>query len=134
MLVGALGTGGQGLFALDVSDPATFGTADPKQLVMWEFNDTDDGDLGYVLGQPVIRKMANGKWAAIVSGGYNNTEADGSASANGNAFIFIIFLDGPTGANQSWRSGIDYVKLDTGVGFATSPALQPNGVARSCLS
>jgi type IV pilus assembly protein PilY1 len=130
VLVGALGVGGQGLFALDVSDPATFPTADPKQLVLWEFNDTDDATLGYVLGQPVIRKMANGKWAAIVSGGYNNSEADGNRNSAGNAFLFIIFLDGPTGPNRTWTRGTDYIRIATGVGFATSPTLQPNGLAR----
>lgn len=130
VLVGAAGVGGQGLFALDVSDPATFPTADPKQLVLWEFNDTDDADLGYVVGQPVIRKMANGRWAAIVSGGYNNTEADGEASTDGNAYLFVIFLDGPTGANRTWQLNDDYIKIDTGVGFAQSPTSQPNGLAR----
>jgi type IV pilus assembly protein PilY1 len=121
VLVGGLGAGGQGLFALDVTDPSQFTEANAQQIVMWEFNDTDNADLGYVMGQPLIRKMANGRWAAIVSAGYNNSEADGNASANGRAWIFVLFLDGPTGPNRTWIEGTDYVKLDGRIGSVATP-------------
>ena len=87
VLVGGLGRGGQGVYALDVSKPGDFSEGNAASLVLWEFNDTDDvdtrsgatsHDLGYVFGKPLIRKMANGKWAVIVSGGYNNSESDGA--------------------------------------------------------
>ncbi len=120
VLVGGLGAGGQGLFALDITDPAQFIEANAGTAVLWEFNDTDDPDLGYVIGQPSIRKMANGRWAAIVSGGYNNSEADAAAGA-GTAALFIIFLDGPSGANRTWVAGTDYIKIDTGTGSAGTP-------------
>jgi type IV pilus assembly protein PilY1 len=124
VLVGGLGGGGQGVYALDVTDPGTFSRSTAANHVMWEFNDTDDADLGYVYGKPVVRQMANGKWAAIVSGGYNNSEGD-TAVGTGRAFLFILFLDGPTGTNRTWQQGIDYIKIDTGVGDATTP----NGLA-----
>jgi type IV pilus assembly protein PilY1 len=130
--VGALGSGGRGLFALDVTEPpqaATDGTnaaelaAAPK--VLWEFNAEDDVGLGYVLGKPVIRKMNDGRWAAIVSGGYNNSEV-GTTQGDGKAYLFIIYLNGPTGNNgRTWRPGIDYVRLDTGTGTVVNP----NGLA-----
>src|SRR6185436_17970784 len=127
VLVAGLGAGGQGLFALDITDPTQFSEANAASTVMWEFNDTDDPDFGYVMGSPVIRKMANGRWAAIVSGGYNNSQqltgetacTDSTAktpsgcttSSTGSAYLYIIFLEGPTGMNRTWVEGTDYVKI-----------------------
>jgi type IV pilus assembly protein PilY1 len=139
VLVGALGGGGQGIYALDVTDPSTFSESNTK-TVMWEFNDTDDnvstdpsyapGGLGYVFSQPVIRKMSNGRWAAIVSGGYNNSEIDGPATTKGSGigYIYILFLEGPTGGanGRTWIHGTDYIRLDTGVGTVATP----NGLAQ----
>jgi type IV pilus assembly protein PilY1 len=53
VLVSGTGAGGQGVFALDVTDPTAFSTS----KVMWEFTNTDDADLGYVVGQPQILKL-----------------------------------------------------------------------------
>jgi type IV pilus assembly protein PilY1 len=137
VLVAGLGRGGQGLYALDVSNPSNFTEANASSLVLWEFNDTDDvdtsaggtsHDLGYTFGKPLIRQMANGKWAAIMSGGYNNSESDGAASTTGRAYLYVIFLDGPTGANRSWIAGSDYIKIDTGV-MAGVDATTPNSLA-----
>jgi type IV pilus assembly protein PilY1 len=142
VLVGALGAGGQGVFALDITDPALFTEANAASLVMWEFNDTDDPDLGHVVGQPAIRKMANGKWAAIVSGGYNNsqtgtgetvctdsttrTPAGCTTSSTKSAYLFIIYLNGPTGANNTWVEGTDYIKIRAA--HADDATLGPNGL------
>jgi type IV pilus assembly protein PilY1 len=150
VLVGALASGGQGVFALDVTDPEEFKLeANAAKTVLWEFNDSDDPNLGYVLGQPVIRKMANDRWAAIFTGGYNNSEvlsgetacttsdlgpgpgasppvpAGCTTSSTGRAYLYIVFLDGPTGANNSWRLGTDYIRIDTGAGSVGTP----NGLA-----
>jgi len=138
VLAGGLNHGGQGIYALDVTDPSTFGTTSP---VMWEFNDTDDCesyngttcrtgsqyhnyDLGYTYAQPAIVRMHNGKWAAVFGNGYNNTEADGHASSTGHAVLYIVFLDGP-GSDGVWNLGTDYVKIDTGAGSGSTP----NGLA-----
>ncbi len=120
-LVGALGKGGQGVFALDVTNPAGFSEASAANIVKWEFTDQDDPELGYVFAEPVIRKMPNGKWAALVSAGYNATEPDGNASTSGKAHLFVLFLDGPTGANKTWVEGSDYVKIPVGAADMTSP-------------
>lgn len=61
VLVVPMGAGGRSIVALDVTDP----TAGPK--VLWEYT---DADLGHVLGQPSIQRMANGKFAAIFGSGY----------------------------------------------------------------
>ncbi len=48
ILVSGLRRGGQGFFALDVTDPASFNEANADKLVLWEFTDLDDveADLG----------------------------------------------------------------------------------------
>ena len=131
VLVGGLAAGGQGVYALDVTDPSKFAESNTS-TVLWEFNDSDDAPasgyagygLGYVFGQPVIRKMSNGKWAAIVSAGYNNSEADGFAG-DGRGYIYIIFLNGPSGPNRTWVRNTDYVRLETTGGSIATP----NGLA-----
>lgn len=79
-LVSLLGRGGKGLFALDVTFPTTFGTSN----VMWEYFNTADGDLGYMLGTPIIAKMNDGSMMLIVGNGYN--------SSNGKAVMYIFDL------------------------------------------
>jgi type IV pilus assembly protein PilY1 len=123
-LVGALGKGGQGVFALDVTNPSTFSESAAPNIVKWEFTDQDDADLGYVFAEPVIRKMPNGKWAALVSAGYNATEPDGRASTNGKAHLFVLFLEGPTGSNNTWVEGTNYIKIPIG----PDDVAKPNGL------
>lgn len=105
VLVGTLGAGGRGVFALDITDPTTFGPS----KVMWEkavtgdanIAITDDADLGFTYGQASIGRMANGKWAAIVGNGLN--------SANRRAVLFIYDL----------QDGSLIKKIDTGIGSTT---------------
>ncbi len=103
LLVGALRSGGQAIYALDITRPAEFSARD----VLWEFSDIDDTDMGYVFGQPQIKKMQNGQWAVIFTSGYNNTEADQNVSVTGGAYVFILFIE--AGIN-GWGAA-DYVKI-----------------------
>lgn len=109
ILVGSLGAGGKGIFALDITDPTNF----DKSKVMWELSATQAPDstsattyaneLGYTLPQASVVRMANGQWAAIVANGYE--------SENKQATLLII--DVATGA---------LIKaLPTGVGDASLP-------------
>lgn len=81
VLLGSLGNGGKGIFALDITDPTNFSASN----VLWEFS---NADLGFVPGQAKIALLNNGIWAAIVSNGYN--------SNNDRAYLYIIDLQ--TGA------------------------------------
>lgn len=110
-LVASLGAGGQGLFALDVTNPSTFSEANASSIVKWEFTDDDDADLGYVFGQPSIVKLNTGVWAAVFSNGYNNSEADGHASTTGNASLFIVDIG----------TGALIKKISTNVGSTNAP-------------
>jgi type IV pilus assembly protein PilY1 len=94
-LVGALGRGGKGVFALDVTDPAKFGTSN----VLWDATGSAlGGDMGEVLGAPLIVKLNDGSSGVIVSNGIN--------SANGDAVLFVIDL----------TTGTVLRTLDTGAG------------------
>lgn len=117
ILIGALGGGGKGYYALDVSDPSNFSestspTNAPANTLLWEFDETD---MGYVFNLPPINsktkqakqivKMANGKWAVILGNGYNST--------SGKAVLYVVFIE--DGLDGTW-STTDYVKLVADVG------------------
>ncbi len=133
VLAGGLNAGGQGYYALDITDPSAYAenSAAAADTVLWEFTDEDDPDLGYTYNQPLVNydtwqsaqiaKMNNGKWALIVGNGYNNTWPDDNVSATGHASLFILYIE--DGADGSW-SAADYAKIDTGAG---SPLI-PNGL------
>ncbi|MFC1748857.1 pilus assembly protein [Pseudomonadota bacterium] len=108
VLLGGLRGGGRGLFALDVTDPSTFLEANAASLVLWEFTNADDPDLGYSFSQPTIALMNNGKWAAILGNGYND-----DPGGSGEAKLFIVYLEG--GLDGSWAA-TDYVEITTGIG------------------
>ncbi len=94
ILIGSLGLGGKGVYALDVTDPAGFDAGD----VMWEFTSVDDSDLGDSMPQPAIARLSGSKWVAIVSNGYN--------SAAGLAKLFVLDL----------KTGAKLAEISTGVG------------------
>ena len=120
VLVGGLRNGGRGMFALDVTDPTTFSEANAADLVLWEFDSSDDADLGYTFSQAVIVKLNNDKWGAIFGNGYND-------SGSGTAQLFILFIE--AGVDGTWTSS-DYVKLDTGVGSSGDR----NGLSRPAVA
>ncbi|MGD2112777.1 MAG: PilC/PilY family type IV pilus protein, partial [Gammaproteobacteria bacterium] len=112
VLVGGLRGGGRGLYALDVTTPSfSEGGTDPADTVMWEFDNTDDPDLGYTFSQPSIVPLNNGKWGVIFGNGYND-------SGSGEAQLYILDIEG--GLDGTWTLGTDYVKITTGVGSAAA--------------
>ena len=126
--VGTLRGGGQGVFALDVTDPhgisasyPSFDEGNAADIVLWEFTDADDSDLGYTFGKPSVVRMANGKWVAIFGNGFNNTDIDSNVSLTGNAVIYIVDIE----------DGSLMAKFDTGVGISDDPtsAGRPNGIS-----
>ncbi|MGD2185673.1 MAG: PilC/PilY family type IV pilus protein, partial [Desulfobacterales bacterium] len=88
ILVGGLGKGGKGYFALDVTNPNAMTTND----VLWEFpKETADqatkDDMGYSFSKPVVVRSydTNHPWIVIFGNGYN--------SQNGNSVLFILDAD-----------------------------------------
>lgn len=88
-LVGSLGAGGRGAFALNVSDPSSFGAGS----VLWDINDkvsdtTISRSIGHVLGRAVVVPVKVGasvRWKAIFGNGYN--------SINNRAVLFIVDME-----------------------------------------
>ncbi|MCP4378934.1 MAG: hypothetical protein GY794_22500, partial [bacterium] len=112
--------GGRGIFALNVTDPFGFSEANADKLVVWEFSDADDADLGFTYSRPQIGMANNGRWVAIFGNGYND-------SGDGKAKLFI--LDIAAGADGSWDAG-DYIEITTNSGSTTDR----NGLATPSLA
>lgn len=99
ILVGTLGRGGKGIYALDVTTPGSFAAANVK----WERTSTPLDNMGLVLGQPVITKLNNGDMGLIVPNGIN--------SQNNHAALLVYNLD----------TGALLAEIDTGEGSAALP-------------
>ena len=132
VLVGGLGKGGKGYYALNITNPDNLDTeTDAARDVLWEFTEADDGsvgnsDLGYSFSQPLIT-MSNAEsggekqWVAIFGNGYNST------SASGESYLYILLIE--EGQDGTWTSGSDFIKISTGFGKANSvDGTTPNGI------
>lgn len=112
ILVGGLNHGGNGYYALDITDPEN-----PE--VLWEFTHVN---MGYTFGNPVITKLKpEGKWVVMFTSGYNNvlpSEEDNTQTGDGKGHLFIV--DAVTGELFEDRV------ITTGVG---SPE-EPSGLSR----
>ena len=138
VLIGSLGGGEQGYYALDITNPTdtsksapTFTVANAANLLLWEFSSSDDADMGYSHNLPQINpfngqakqivKMENNQWAVIVGNGYNST--------GGKAVLYILFISG--GDDGVWTVGTDYIKLvadaGSGNGLSTPTTFDSNG-------
>jgi type IV pilus assembly protein PilY1 len=85
ILVAGLNAGGKGYFALDITNPST-------PSLLWEFDETDDSDIGFSFGNPIITKKPDGTWVVIITSGYNNVNGVNP----GKGFLYV--LNASTGA------------------------------------
>ncbi len=69
ILVGSLGRGGTGLFAIDVTSPSALAD-NAAARVLW---DKSYPELGLTTSRPVVARLNNDKWAVVVGYGYNNS-------------------------------------------------------------
>ena len=122
VLLGGLGAGGAGYFALDVTQPNTFDAT----KVMWEFTAADalrgsNSDLGASLAQARIgrTKVSGESWLAVFGNGYNSL----TTPTNGQAVLFAARL-GKTGA--AWTENSNFYRL------VVSPGLD-NGLSAPTL-
>jgi type IV pilus assembly protein PilY1 len=115
VLVSGMGGGAQGVFALDITDPARFA----QDGALWEFTDRDDKLMGNVRAPPAFARIDMGgkdgvlayRDFAIVASGYNNHADDGkdtTAPASA-AAIFLLALDKAPGT--PWVLGSNYFRL-----------------------
>ena len=70
MLIGGLGRGGKGYYAIDITTPSDM-TDETKVApkVLWEFS---HANMGYSYGKPLVAKTYKHGWVAIVTSGYAN--------------------------------------------------------------
>jgi type IV pilus assembly protein PilY1 len=120
ILVGGLNGGGRGYYALDITVPTA-------PVLLWEFTPTQDKDLGYSYGQPVITRKSDGTWVVVVSSGYDN-------GTTGALIPCVTAPSCPSVVNSPAGSGIGYLyvlnaqtgaiisKISTGVGTAATPS------------
>lgn len=62
VLIGTMGRGGPGVFALDVTNPNAV-------QFLWERNATDIPALGHNIGVPIIAQVADGDWRVLFGNG-----------------------------------------------------------------
>lgn len=123
VLIEGLNSGGKGYFALDITNPnlgsgtaPTFSAANAAGLLLWEFTDADDTDMGFAYNLPPqystnsqakqIVQLQDGTWAAIVGNGYNST--------GGKAALYLLRIE--KGIDGSWATSGDFVKSIASVG------------------
>lgn len=107
VLVGGLGAGGKAVYALDVSNPASFGTSS----VLWEFTGNDAAqiaNMGHVMGNVTVARMKDGNFWAVFGNGFG--------SASGKSVLFMVQVDLP--------STVKMIELGAGTG---------NGLAQPTL-
>ncbi len=138
VLVGAMGLGAQGVYAIRSPEDAE---VDPAAIHLWDFTDQHDSDMGYVFGKPaIVRVLMAGndepKWVAVFGNGINSSAADGRRAAGcdagendpcGHAVLYVVDME----------KGTLIAKLDTGWGRAQDPdatrvgtAREPNGLGQ----
>ncbi|MGM9488810.1 pilus assembly protein [Ideonella sp. YS5] len=80
LLIGGMGKGGKGYYAIDVTDPSTWTSESAVAgKVLWEFTDSR---MGYTFGDAHVVKTAKYGWVVILPSGYNNSDGKG--------YIFIV--------------------------------------------
>jgi Tfp pilus tip-associated adhesin PilY1 len=139
MLVGGLRLGGRGVYALDITRPTAASEGSPERTVLWEFDaDAPPGlstaggryqtaDLGYTYGQPAIARLATGRWAVLIPGGYfpdcdapdKPSDCEQAAAQAPADYGALFVLDAQTGeviSELKTPTGLDGV---TGYGLST---------------
>ncbi|MFC5473256.1 pilus assembly protein [Paraherbaspirillum soli] len=97
ILMGSTGGGAKAVFAIS------------GERVLWEKSDgipgtpTYDADMGHVLGEAVVIRLRNGKWAAVYGNGYD--------SANQKAVLYLVDVE----------TGKEIKKIHTESGGAQAP-------------
>ncbi len=160
VLVGGLGGGGKGYFALNVSNPTVDYTSEAaaSNAVLWEFTDADDTypvdsngvplggavgakvdkyglpikDLGYTYSAAQIVMTNANDSATPPNKKWAAVFGNGYNSTAGIAKLFVLPLEGGL---DGWQPG-DFTKIDTGEGVKSAPDVQaglPNGLGTPAI-
>ena len=128
LLVGGLGKGGRGYYALDVSTTSAASEAGVTAKVLWEFPNSIANssvrnaailNMGYSFGKPIIVKTAATGWVVLIASGYNNGTNSGDSGGDGIGHLYV--LNPKTG---------DLIKDIPTTGCAATPTSSPCGLAQ----
>jgi len=101
IVVGGLGKGGKGFYAIDITSPSDMSTeTGAAGKVLWEISNTTTGfsHLGYSYGAPIMVKTAKYGWTLILTSGYNNDDGLG----------YLFLVNPATGALlETISTGVD---------------------------
>ena len=130
-LVGGLGPGGPGLYALDVTTPtaANYTESNAQNLVIGDWTPATVAcvnvgscgkNLGNTYGVPVIRRLHNGKWAVLFG--------NGLSSNTGDAGLFIMTVEPSSGSTQFYYLSTGKAGTSNGISYVTSADLDGDHV------
>jgi type IV pilus assembly protein PilY1 len=132
VLVGSEGAGGQSLFALDVTNPASLTTESQlAQAALWEFNTTTDADMGYSFSTPAFATTNTtstvGGWLVFAGNGYNSVNQKPVLYAiNPQTGALVAKVDlcaaVPTACNMTLANGLSSVAVVNSYGQVSLPA------------
>ncbi len=109
ILVGGLGGGGIGYYALDITDPAS-------PSLLWEFDASKDSNLGFTYGNPIITKRTDGTWVVLLtSGHYYKKDSTSTTVPSGGDGIGRLYV-------RNAKTGAKIITIDTSAGTASDPA------------
>ncbi|HHK0590826.1 TPA: PilC family type IV pilus tip adhesin, partial [Neisseria gonorrhoeae] len=117
-MFGAMGLGGRGAYALDLSkidsNPVGVSMFDVQNDKNNNKNDNNRVKLGYTVGTPQIGKTQNGKYAAFLASGY---AAKDIVSSDNTTALYVYDLENGSG------SLIKKIEAPSGKGGLSSPTL-----------
>lgn len=99
IVVGGMGKGGRGYYALDVTSTTAETETAAASKALWEFpnsitNTTKRAevllDMGYSFGKPVIVKTAAKGWVVLIPSGYNNGTGAGESGGDGLGHLYVV--------------------------------------------
>ncbi|MEW6764310.1 MAG: PilC/PilY family type IV pilus protein [Pseudomonadota bacterium] len=106
-LFGGLGLGGKAVYALDITDPATFSESNAGNIFKWEFT---DANLGYTYGKPRVVTLRTGETAVIFGSGYTDGTTAAALyvvnAANGNLIARLAVPTSDGGGTTFSNNGI----------------------------
>jgi type IV pilus assembly protein PilY1 len=119
ILVGGLGKGGKGYFALDISEPGSMSA----ENVLWEFpnavSQNDTNDIGFSFSRPLVvetnSSIEDESWIVVFGNGYG--------SANGKAALYAL---NPKTGDIIKKIVADNPFIDSGNGLSSPIAVDVN--------
>ncbi|HEZ4833868.1 TPA: pilus assembly/adherence protein PilC, partial [Neisseria meningitidis] len=110
-MFGAMGFGGRGAYALDLSK---IDNSNPAGVSMFDVKNDNGVKLGYTVGTPQIGKTHNGKYAAFLASGYATKDINNGENKTA---LYVYDLENNNG------TPIAKIEVPNGKGGLSSPTL-----------